>query len=131
MPTPPMKTTDRNDTGYRIKYVGKRDEAGKPYIVRIVDGDEDAATFLTPDASQAIRNHSPTGFEWGYHGSGAAQLALALLLDATDKYKMKKVILPLYQQFKLEFVSQFPDSGWAITDHTIRQWIVGKLNRDS
>ena len=26
-------------------------------------------------------NHSPTGFEWGYAGSGPAQLALALLAD--------------------------------------------------
>src|SRR5467141_965015 len=27
------------------------------------------------------RNHSPTGFAWGYGGSGPAQLALALLID--------------------------------------------------
>ena len=26
-------------------------------------------------------NHSPTGFEWGYRGSGPAQLALAILAD--------------------------------------------------
>jgi len=28
-----------------------------------------------------IRNHSPTGFNWGYSGSGPAQLALAILAD--------------------------------------------------
>ena len=28
-----------------------------------------------------LYNHSPTGFEWGYSGSGPAQLALALLAD--------------------------------------------------
>jgi hypothetical protein len=28
-----------------------------------------------------LRNHSPTGFEWGYRGSGAAQLSLAILAD--------------------------------------------------
>lgn len=27
-----------------------------------------------------VFNHSPNGFEWGYSGSGPAQLALALLL---------------------------------------------------
>lgn len=27
-------------------------------------------------------NHSPTGFDWGYMGSGPAQLALALAADA-------------------------------------------------
>ena len=26
-------------------------------------------------------NHSPTGFEWGYGGSGLAQLALAILAE--------------------------------------------------
>jgi len=28
-----------------------------------------------------IVNHSPTGFAWGYSGSGAAQLAVAILAD--------------------------------------------------
>lgn len=28
-----------------------------------------------------VRNHSPTGFSWGYNGSGPAQLALAILCD--------------------------------------------------
>jgi len=36
---------------------------------------------LSPAASWRVRNHSPTGFEWGYGGSGPAQLALALMLD--------------------------------------------------
>ena len=30
-----------------------------------------------------LRNHSPTGLEWGYCGSGPAQLALAILADHT------------------------------------------------
>src|SRR5262245_49154026 len=30
--------------------------------------------------SLEIRRHSPTGFEWGYSGSGPAQSALAILL---------------------------------------------------
>ena len=28
-----------------------------------------------------LRNHSPTGFSWGYGGSGPAQLALAICAD--------------------------------------------------
>jgi hypothetical protein len=31
-----------------------------------------------------LANHSPTGLSWGYHGSGCAQLALALLADVYD-----------------------------------------------
>jgi len=32
------------------------------------------------DPRNDIRNHSPAGFEWGYCGSGPAQLALALVV---------------------------------------------------
>lgn len=39
---------------------------------------------LAPARSLAVRNHSPDGFSWGYAGSGPAQLALAILLRATD-----------------------------------------------
>jgi hypothetical protein len=38
---------------------------------------------LTPRLD--LWNHSPTGFEWGYGGSGPAQLALALLADHLGK----------------------------------------------
>lgn len=34
------------------------------------------------DPRTDLRNHSPDGFEWGYHGSGPAQLAIALIADA-------------------------------------------------
>ena len=37
---------------------------------------------LLPRRSQELRNHSPDGFAWGYEGSGPAQFALALLLEA-------------------------------------------------
>jgi hypothetical protein len=38
-------------------------------------------------------NHSPTGFEWGYSGSGPAQLALAILVD-----HCRHVVAELYEQ---------------------------------
>ena len=43
-----------------------------------------------------LRNHSPTGFAWGYNGSGPAQLALAILADCY----VDKTALRYYQQFK-------------------------------
>ena len=46
-------------------------------VVRRPDGTE-----LSLERSRKLRHHSPTGFSWGYHGGGPAQLALALLLDA-------------------------------------------------
>jgi hypothetical protein len=51
--------------------------------------------------SQQIRNHSPTGFSWGYNGSGCAQLALAILLH----YLSVGTAVDLYQKFKERYVA--------------------------
>ncbi len=40
---------------------------------------------LDPRESQRCHNHSPDGFNWGYGGSGPAQLALAIMLRLTGK----------------------------------------------
>src|SRR5208282_6015903 len=57
-----------------------------------------------------LRNHSPTGFAWGYGGSGPAQLALAILMDATGE---QALALRHYQEFKFQFVAGWSDS-WRI-----------------
>ena len=57
--------------------------------------------LLTPEASQAIRNHSPNGFNHGYGGSGPAQLALAVTLEVTGKPDG-------YQQFKWDLIAGLP-----------------------
>ena len=75
---------------------------------------------LTPERSLALVNHSPSGFEWGYGGSGPAQLALALLLDYTGD---EAFALDHYQEFKTEVVSQLectgPDGCWRLTGSDI------------
>ena len=74
---------------------------------------------LSPKASQDIINHSPDGFNFGYTGSGPAQLALALLYDVTgDSYQASKY----HQGFKWEFVSGFGDE-WTITSEEISAWL--------
>jgi hypothetical protein len=58
-----------------------------------------------------IRNHSPTGFEWGYGGSGPAQLALALVADCRgDAYAVPKI----YQRVKIA-IAKLPRDGWTLT----------------
>ena len=59
---------------------------------------------LSPKRSQELINHSPDGFNWGYAGSGPAQLSLAILsflfvADIATKY---------YQKFKLDVISRLP-----------------------
>jgi len=71
---------------------------------------------VTPQKSLELANHSPSGFSWGYGGSGPAQLALALLLDYTDD---EDVALAHYTEFKNRVVSQLDCSHlegyWRLT----------------
>lgn len=66
--------------------------------------------LLDPTPSQRVNNHSPDGFNWGYGGSGPAQLALAIMLkltgkaDGYQKFKWEVIAgLPPAQDFKIEF----------------------------
>jgi hypothetical protein len=40
---------------------------------------------LSLSKSLKVVNHSPTGFSWGYMGSGCAQLALAICIELFGK----------------------------------------------
>ncbi len=79
---------------------------------------------LDPIPSQRIRNHNPDGFNWGYGGSGPAQLALAILLDHTaDPEKARQN----YQKFKGDVVARMPQGqSWEMTDEEIQMWFAGK-----
>ena len=75
---------------------------------------------LSPRWSLSIRNHSPTGFEWGYQGSGPAQLALAILLEVTDVKEAQRA----YQDFKRTVVAAWQEDRWAATTEAIHDWLV-------
>jgi hypothetical protein len=85
--------------------------AGEETIV-LVDG-----MALPLEPSLKLCNHSPDGFEWGYGGSGPAQLALAILIDCLGDQERA---LRLYQDFKWRVVARWPqESGWNITENEI------------
>lgn len=100
-------------------YQGRRVN-GTPVVTVI--GDDGSRSELSAAASLKIHSHSPDGFNWGYGGSGPAQLALGLLLDATgDRYEAER----LYQAFKWDVVSWWGLS-WSISDADIRDWLGGR-----
>lgn len=76
------------------------------------------------DLRHDLRNHSPDGAEWGYGGSGPAQLALALLSDATGDEDLAQ---RHYQRFKREVVAGFERDRFLITQAEIRCWIAAIL----
>ena len=60
-----------------------------------------------------LRNHSPTGYSWGYGGSGPSQLSLAILADFLEDDARA---LQLYQPYKWRVIAQLPqDRGFRIT----------------
>jgi hypothetical protein len=78
-----------------------------PHIVTVDD------QVLDPRPSLKLRNHSPTGFAWGYMGSGPSQLALALLLDY---YGDEDYALRHYMKFKEVAVGIWDkDAAWSFT----------------
>ena len=62
--------------------------------------------------------HSPTGFEWGYGGSGPAQLALALLADHLGD---DELAMALHQDFKLAVVAKLSQPTWLLTSDQIEE----------
>lgn len=69
---------------------------------------------------QLIKLHSPTGFEWGYGGSGPADFALNILYWFTQDREFSE---RAHQDFKWSFISRMPDEGGTIPGHVIRSWI--------
>ena len=74
--------------------------------------------LLRPEESQKVYNHSPDGFNVGYGGSGPAQLALAILLEFTDK----DIALRLHQEFKWDVIAKLPQTDFEI-ELDIKKWI--------
>lgn len=81
---------------------------------------------LYPNRSQRLFNHSPDGFEWGYQGSGPAQLALALVLDVTDDAALSR---QCHQWFKVAAVSCWGER-WDVTAGEVLR-LVDQWRRES
>lgn len=94
------------------------EQAGEWYVlVREPDG---KVEFLPPRLE--LCNHSPTGFSWGYGGSGAAQLALALCCHATGNDRMASKV---YQRFKFRWVSIWEeDRDWQVSQEWVQREVL-------
>ena len=75
--------------------------------------------LLDPKPSQRAYNHSPDGFNWGYGGSGRAQLALAVVLWCVD---VKSDAIRLHQRFKWDFITSLPQTDFEI-EIDINAWL--------
>lgn len=99
-------------------YAGDRHSDGVGHQLVTKEND-----ILSPVPSQRLANHSPDGFNWGYGGSGPAQLALAILFDVTGD---KDIALRYYQDFKREVVARWGDI-WRITTTEVLDWLEDQM----
>lgn len=74
-------------------------------------------------------NHSPTGFEWGYGGSGPAQLAWAILYTVFSKVLNKSKVdtwadtALYYQRYKWQVIAGLPYQGWQLSSEGVLDWL--------
>lgn len=90
------------------------------------------AVLVTVDAQPLnlrldLCNHSPSGFEWGYGGSGPAQLALAILADHFEDDDKAR---DLHQEFKSRVIANLPRTAWSLTSEEIER-AIESLNSSS
>ena len=97
-------------------YTGKRTPDGRQVFV------EDNGRKYPLPLRDDLTDHSRE-FEWGYMGSGPAQLALALLAHHT---KNGEYAIKLHQDFKNEKIAGWDADEWTITADELDAWLVNK-----
>lgn len=99
------------------RYVGRRaDDRG----ARVLFDDGSFASVLNKRLD--LRNHSPDGFNWGYGGSGPAQLALAILAHQMgDEFALEH-----YQDYKREVIAMIDTEQFEIKAADVKLWAAGK-----
>lgn len=91
------------------------DEQSDPKDV-LLDG-----KVLCYEPSSAIHRHSLEGFEWGVQSAGAAQLALALLVEVVKPQEA----LDLRFRFAAEVIAQLPKerNALSLSSQEIITWV--------
>jgi len=74
------------------------------------------------------RYHSPTGFGWGYAGSGPADLALNILLYCGCS---REKSFEMHQEFKRDFIVGIPYDGGTIAVEAVKEWVGKHANMDA
>lgn len=102
----PVNLKAREAGGF-VGYIGDRvADAGGPGKVFVIG----AGAPMELDPRFDLRRHSLDGFQWGYGGSGPAQLALAMCANAVGEKRAQRI----YQDFKFRVIARLPDA-WELS----------------
>ena len=136
------------DTATRTDFADKHDES-TPFTTSFVmrragsQGDADIERIVHTNVPHLVVHHSPDGFEFGYGGSGAADLALnacQLYLNITG-YEGRKtkcydgscwtLAWMLHQDFKREFIASANwRKGAVISFERMEQWFSQSITNE-
>ena len=114
---PEPATQDRVSVPVRPEYdvVDGGPSSGEAEDVVLWRTAEGVARASVPHAAR----HSQTGIEWGYGGSGPADLALSVLLALADE----RAADALYHRFTREVVAAVPERGGVLRAADVRAWV--------
>lgn len=105
-----------------VRYQGVRDDNGIATVWITTESGVHGTLPLRLD----LANHSPTGFEWGYSGSGPRQLALALLAHSTGR---DEVALQFSNDFKSRVVGRLNHNGWDMSKQDVLDALQGLMTQ--
>ena len=96
-----------------VGYFGHRKDGSAKAFRRMKAG---SITGQPLDPQLQVRSHSPTGLEWGYMGSGPAQLSLAILVDHLGNVQQAQ---DLYQDFKNAVIVNLNHDEWILSEEDV------------
>ncbi len=108
-----MKSKDSKPKGYKL-YKGSRVEESCNVLVTNSSG----KTYNLPSKIDLVKHN--TCFNWGDSGSGASQLALAIVSDLTgdDIYTMAH-----YKELRDLVISKLSKDTWEMTEPELREFV--------
>lgn len=92
-------------------------------LVQVTEGGQVSRLKMTNTA----RAHSPTGFAWGYEGSGPAALAHSLLADVTG---VRDMATCFYREYMKEVIAKLDNAkNWTLSQQDVESWILNQMRK--
>ena len=104
------------------RYVMTR--VGRGVLVQVQEGDPHLASSEPTRPLRHLLRHSPGGFEWGYGGSGPADLARSIVGDLLEQADPSPAD---YQRVKEKLVATLPERGGELTEDQVLEVLFDRL----
>lgn len=103
---------------------------------------KDGSVEVWTNVPHKVMEHSPTGFEWGFGGSGPADLALNIVETILFRLGWQGERVPCYdgscyalaytlhQDFKWQFIATAGMDGAVISYDKARRWVQDRLGKE-